>query len=439
MITRALTFKSPRLGLAAMLLCSFLLGACDGNNGEPIMSFITNSRMVVTLKGTYASDRPLELNEINNDVIFTSTDTTINTTGVPSMTNLLMLFDIGDIRMSTKNFMQTLDLIQTNDDSDEFWDVVSTERQVYCSNFYATDSGNDGCLDTGGIQNYRDFMSGRGAQYPARDVGPGTYLHTGVFVRGFVTGHAIADGVTQTSNFDNNQIFNSANILPLLNFDPGIDVATQAVARPQFFPLHHRVVWGQQVHMQMDNTSLPVVLDIRMNIKENMMVQGFTSTTSQAVTVVAPSDWRRPHTGQFTLGGNVLLRSRIYYPNLTTHLRVLNQDPDTGTPGSASNRHYYAIFTGNVCDSFGAQAGDCSENDQLPLAATPVRDNDDNTMLHLMAGSYKIQCRYDCKRDGYPEAILSESTFNVGVGNGISFANLTFQCGTAPPASLGCD
>ena len=422
------------LTLSFALSLSVFLPACNGNDGAPILSFLVNNRMVVILKGTFASDSPLEFNQINSNALFTDNDNVdqsieaLDIFGLPQYDQLKLLLDIGEIRLSTKNFLQGLENIRSPDDSEDFWDVVSTDRQVYCSQLYATNFSNDSCYNTGGAINFIEFMNGRGALYPSRDVGPGTYLHAGVYIRNFTTGHGRIDGASTEARFDNNRIFEATNILPYLHYDPTTTSVEQQLLSPQWFPLHHAATWGQQLQLHLDDSFTSAVLEIRFNIKENLMVHSFLNTDNTQQTMVSISDWRKAHDNQTSLGGNVLTRARIFYPDFTKDVHV------TGGSEDGTNRHYYAIYIANVCvDSNGSVICD-KNNSQLPLAATPVRASA-NVLKNISAGHYVIQCLYDTRHDGFPETVLGETNFWVTPGVGLP---VSVNCPCGHSTTSGC-
>lgn len=414
--------------LAVFGIAGILLPACgNGDDGNSLLSRLSNNRMKLILKGTYASDRPLAFEQINNNQLFRDTDDTVDISGVPTYANLPIFIDIGEVRLSTKAFLQGLESITDNEDSEDFWDVFSTKRQVYCSHPYATDFDNDACFQTGGFINYIEFMNGRGAVFPTRDVGPGTYTHAAIYIRQLVTGYSRAGGALVETRFDNNKILDAQNVAPLMNYDAGTDAAQQQLLAPQFFPLHHTVVWGQQPYMHVEDSFFPLIVEIRFNLKENLMLHSFTDGNGLARTVVAVSDWRKPHAAQPEMGGNVLTRARMFYSDFVRDLRI--------SGGTFTTRHYYAIYIQNECiDSNGAVG--CVVEDQLPLAATPVRNGSDNTMANLSPGNYRLQCRYDANGDGYPEAVLGSVDFTHVQGPGEE-QQISCSCGSS--TTVGCN
>lgn len=428
----------------ALLLPLAMPVACfNGDDGLPILSSLFNNRTVVILKGTYATDRPLEFSEINNNRLFFDPDNNVlfvrnpvddgctpyvNPDCVPRYSDLPIFIDIGEIRLSSKNFGDTeLNLVDSAESSDEFWDVVSDKRQVYCNQFYSVDFSEDACFQTGGLVNFQEFMNGRGALYPSRDIGSEVYLHAGIFVRAFATGWGFVNGALAEDRFDNKDIIGS-NVIPLLNYDPNTDQVNQQILAPDWFPLHHTVVLGQETTLIKDFANNTVVLEIRSNIKENLMLHSFQNASSNNQVVVTTSDWRRNHDDDFAdkginMGGNVLTRARMFYPDLVNTMVI--------DGGVASNRHYYAVYITN----------EDAKSDNLPLAATPVRNGADNQLTNLMAQPYTLQCRYDCNYDGYPELVLSESAqINVGPGPGFVFTSQPCGCGidSAAVAANGC-
>lgn len=421
---------------------------CSALNGDdflPLLSSLLNHRMLVLLKGTYATDNPLDFSQINDNKLFVDSEDSVaglihpvdtgcapffDVNCLPRYSEIPIYLDIGELRLSSRNPLSDLAEIDSADASEKMWDVVSTERQVYCSQPYGIDFDINTCLDTGGVINFQEFMNGRGAVFPSRDVSTpiGNFWHAGVFVRGIAFGYGRLNGALTTDTFDNNDIIGS-NITPLIQYDPNVDEVTQQLLPAQWFPLHHKVLPGQETSMLLDYSFQRAVLEIRFNIKENLMVHSFRYANDDVQAVVAFSDWRRGHAEPgsddlgINMGGNVLTRARIYYPSIATELHL--------NGGVESDRHYYALYL----------SGEEAKDENLPIAATPVR-NGSNKVDNLMPGSYVIQCRYDCNHDGYPETVLSEdSTFEIATGPGIASRSMPCGCGINSPASLSltCD
>jgi hypothetical protein len=404
----------------AILIIAWAAVGCKGDKGEPLLSTLLgiNSKTVVILKATYASDSPLEFSQINNNALFTDADDTgIDVVGLPAYAALPIYIDIGEIRLSTKNFGDGLWSIDSAKDAKAFWDVLASERQVYCSQPYSTNLESDSCFDTGGIVNYQELMNGRGAVFPSRDVGPGVYLHAGIFVRAIATGHARVSGTVQSAFFDNTSIVDATNITPYLQYDPAIDDAMRQVLPPQTFPLHfNSIMSGVSANsMFMSDEYTTRVVELRFNLKENLMVHGLNDTTGFR-TMVSVSDWRRAHALQRDVGGSLLMRARVYYPDYVNDLTVQG--------GTSSTRHYYAVI--DPLETF--------VEDNLPVAATPVRSGS-NLMRNLTGGvSYILQCRYDANNDGYPESVLGQTPFSLLPGPG----SATIACSCGGSTTAGC-
>ncbi len=404
-----------------ILFLAIAASSCKGKNGEPLLSSLLdmNAMTVLVLKGTYASDSPLEFTEINGNTLFTdSTDTSADLTVVPRYSQLPIYLDIGEVRLSTKEYASGLWDINTAKEATKFWDVISSERQVYCSQPYSLNLENDGCFATGGLINYQEFMNGRGALYPSRDVGPGVYLHAGIFIREVATGYSRLAGASQNTTFDNNLVLNTANITPLVQYDPNLNDAAKQVLPPQWFPLHFASMMGNVTpnSMFMSDQRVTRVVEMRFNMKENLMVHGFADTDGYR-TVVGFSDWRRAHTDTRDMGGNVLMRARVFYPDYVNTLIIQG--------GTKSTRHYYAVI--DPLETY--------VEDNLPVAATPVR-NGTNIIKNLMGGvNYVLQCRYDSNNDGYPETVLGVGIpFSVFPGPG----TVTVGCNCGSSTTVGC-
>ncbi len=391
-----------------LLLFSAISGSCKKGSEEALLSYLINNRMVVILKGTYATDYPLGWEEINGNSIFVDADDPTDVSGLPAYNALPMFLDIGEIRLSTKGYLSSLGEITDEDDAEDFWDVLSPTRQVYCSPTFVLLNNDNSCVDEGGYVKFVELFNGRGATYPSRDVGPGAYQHAGVFVRTFFTGFQRQSG---TAPVDNTYKINGYRVNWLLGYDPGMDATLRSVLPSQWFPLHHITHPGMQNSMFITGDYIPLGIEIRFNIKENLMAHAVNPADgTDPITVVGISDWRKPHAAEIDMGGNVLTRARIFYPDFTRTVRV--------SGGTKSTRHYYAIYYQGECiDSLGVKT--CERDlDLLPLAATPVRSGNDNRMTYLMPGSYVIQCRYDAVHDGYPEEVRAEKNFELPAGIG---------------------
>jgi len=403
-----------------IILLPLLLVACAGKGSKALLSSLLseNSRTVLILKGTYASDAPLEFTEINGNSLFVNTPDAPDLTTVPAYGQIPLYFDIGEIRLSSKKYADGLWDITTAKQAKDFWDVLAPKRQVYCSQPYSINLANDGCYATGGLINFQEFMNGRGALYPSQDVGPAVYLHAGIFFREIATGHHRLANTPQATIFDNNTLYNTASITPYVQYDPGSQ-SLQTVLAPQWFPMHYASLMGNVTanSMVFNNDETTRVIEMRMNIKENLMVMGLSDANGLR-TVVAFSGWRRAHLLDINAGGNVLMRARIYYPDYVNTLQI--------TGGVQDPHYYYAVQ--DPLDQY-------ADGDMIPLAATPVRNGGGNRIQNLMGGvSYRLQCRQDTDNDGYPETVVGPgTTFSLPPGPGS--ISIACPCG---PGQTGC-
>lgn len=130
----------------ALILSSFLMFFCKvGNwhgNGtkNAVISTLFNQRMLLLVKGTYATDNPIGFEaysggtgQLYQDTSGEGFDPTLGLAGVPLAQNLPIFIDIGEIRMSTKYQEGTFDLslIKNVKDTKKFWDEVAPNRQVF--------------------------------------------------------------------------------------------------------------------------------------------------------------------------------------------------------------------------------------------------------------------------------------------------------------------
>ena len=160
------------------------------------------------------------------------------------------------------------------------------------------------------------------------------------------------------------------------------------------FPIFHALQKGQD-DMQIRGGADPYILEVRMNIKENLMVHSYTTTLGFVRTFIGISDWRYAHSGELDSGGNIQSRSRIIYPETASTLLI--------SGGTRSLTHYYNIF----------RAGETEFFTELPLASTPVQQGT-STIKYIHDGMYRLQCVGDVNKvDGYPDKVIREVVFSV--------------------------
>jgi hypothetical protein len=379
----------------------------------PVLSTLFNNRMLLLLKGTYSSDSPLDWTELNNgsgalyvDSQADGNDPAMSLTNLPNTNGLPIFLDIGEVRISSKYSKGINDLTQIKDslDSTKFWDYIGNQRQVYCTVPYSFDE--DTCKQNNGITKAYDFFNGIGAQYPSNDPSAKTegagyglstfgrqYYYTGVYFRGLVTGFANDAGVPiTTTRFDNRPVF-GLNIVPRNNYIPGTSTLAKNSIVPKMFP----VLYSQrptQADMEIREGFDPYILEVRMNIKENLMLHSYISARAQTITYVGISDIFFDHKGEGDSGGNLISRSRIIYPETASSLVI--------TGGSGSLLHHYAVF----------RSTETELTNVIPLAATPARPS--AKIKYLNAGLYTLACIGDITRvDGFPDTVISQTTFSI--------------------------
>lgn len=411
-----------------VLTLLFLLIGCEnltGGNIEQtkyaVLSTLFNQRMLLLVKGTYATDNPLNFSDYSNgtgalyvDTEGDGADPTMDIAGVPLANDLPIYIDIGEIRISSKyrEGFNGVDGITDVQATQKFWDYIAPTRQVYCT-FPPYSIQNTSCHDTG-LLKIQDLFNGNGVIYPSSDPtghsynadysdGGGTitcgdcpvqYYYAGIYFRSFVTGWAREQGALKiNTRFDNFEVSGS-NLLFRNNYDPGTNEAEKEVLTPKMFPLFYSIAGGQS-DMEIRGGSDPYILEMRMNIKENLMVHSYTTPYSYTQTMVGFSDWRKPHAGEIDMGGNLLLRPRVIYPETASSLAI--------TGGTRSLTHYYTAY----------HKEEIEYEDQLPLVASPVQDGT-TKIKYIHDGEYTLQCRGDIDPvDGYPETIVRDTTFVV--------------------------
>ncbi|TGK98717.1 LIC11270 family surface protein [Leptospira levettii] len=386
----------------------------------PVISTLFNNRMLLLLKGTYATDNPLDWNELNNgtgdlyiDTQGEGLDPTMTLTSLPKAGNLPIFLDIGEVRISSKYLKGLNELTQIRDtvDSNKFWDYIAPNRQVFCTVTYSFD--NNTCTESNGILKASDFFNGIGAQFPSNDPSSETlsweqayasgqpwlgreYYYAAIYFRSLVTGYALDAGIPVRGRFDNRTIVNGLNIVPRNNYVAGTTTAEKSNIVPKLFPALYTQLPTQSVQsdMRIRDGFDPYILEVRINLKENLMLHSYTSSRSTTVTYVGVSDIFSDHKGEGDAGGNILTRARVIYPEVASSLTI--------SGGGNSLLHYYGIFRFQETEYLNV----------LPLAATPAKQN--AKIKYLNPGTYKVVCLGDLsKRDGYPDTVVRETAFTI--------------------------
>ncbi len=397
-----------KINLALIILFNFIYCTKDLSNvtytSLPVLSSLFNQRMLLIFKGTYATDNTLDFTEINDNAIYrdqegTGGDPAFDTTGLPALSNLPIFMDIGELRIASKYQPLGLEALESVRDSARFWDFIAPERQVYCSVPYTLFTNT--CENTGGLVKFAEFMTSRGAQYPSNDPtaelrgSSGTqYYHAGVYLRSFITGFAIESGIQKTNTRFDNRLVVGSNIVPRNSYKPGASDIDKQNLTPFMYPVFYTVGAGH-ADMTINPGYEPYILEMRINIKENLMVHSWVNFTGLVQTMVGFSDWRFNHAGEVDMGGGLLLRPRIIYPETSSKLTI--------TGGTTNLKYYYAIY----------RDGETDFKNYLPLIASPVRGSN-VSIKYIHAGTYRLRCLQDANPiDGYPETFIRETLFEV--------------------------
>ncbi|HNM04051.1 MAG TPA: hypothetical protein PKN56_19230 [Leptospiraceae bacterium] len=411
-----------KLFFQILLLLSFFSGTgCKKNSFKnvsktsgPVLSSLFNNRMLLLLKGTYATDDPLKFEETNGgtgqlyqDV--TTDDPVYDLTDMPSAKNLLIHIDFGEVRISSR--AGSPDLIQSPAESVKFWDFIAPYRQVYCTAPGYVLFANS-CQTDSGYFRIQEFFDGNGAKYPSVDPSAETrgggfygsqYYNAGIYIRNFVTSFARENnGMKTDTRFDNYPVVGS-NIVPRNSYIPNTSDAQKQSITPMMFPVFYTVLDTDpgMANVSWTNGDLninpgyePYILEMRMNIKENLMIHSWTTLAGITQTMVGFSDWKYNHQGQSDMGGNLLLRARVIYPERASSLTI--------TGGTQTYNHYYALYGASEIIK-----------DRLPYAAVPVRTGG-SKIKYVSPGTWRLLCLADQSPvDGYPETLVREIQFTI--------------------------
>lgn len=415
--------KSHLLPVFILLLNLFLFIDCKtkldlGEESKlPVVSTLFNNRMLLLLKGTYATDNPLDWGELNNgtgdlyvDAQGEGLDPTMTLVNQPKVGNIPIFLDIGEVRISSKYVKGLNELTQIRDtvDSNKFWDYIAPNRQVFCTVTYSFD--NNTCTESNGILKASDFFNGIGAQFPSNDPSSQTeswesalatgqpwlgrqYYYAAIYFRSLVTGYALDAGLPVTGRFDNRPIVNGLNIVPRNNYVAGTTSSAKSTIVPKMFPTLYSQL-PTQSDMQIRDGFDPYILEVRINLKENLMLHSYQTSRATTVTYVGVSDIFYDHKGEGDAGGNILTRARVIYPETASSLTI--------SGGGNSLLHYYGIFRYTETEFINV----------LPLAATPAKQG--AKIKYLNPGLYKVVCLGDLiKQDGYPDTVVRETTVGI--------------------------
>lgn len=410
--------------LKRIIILPALLVALASCTNEPIISQLVNNRTTLLLKGTYESNTPYDWKSADGNFY---QDDSLAVSGLPtgvtdpiSLADLSINIDIASIRIAKKG---TLDPADPTD----YWEYFAEKRVLFCdgnrdvNNRYLV-----GCVENNGNANSLDLFS-EGFNYPAIDIGPGTYDHFAIYFRKFVTGPAAkydsSDNFLEnlTSIFDNRSVF-------------GLDLATEIIqfqgtstADPIMFPLEQT-----GMGLVIPDNDEPLTIEVRVFIKNNLIQYGMTygnqTTIRQPLSFIGPADWSYNYkyddvTEGHRLGGNIPFSVRIYEKNNVGSIDI------TDAQAPAANMEYYAVMPTGA--SFDPQAG------ELPYAATSVAASGGGSagsITNLPPGTYDIYKTCDLqmqstgglidRADGYPEKPVNcavSATVTKGAATAASF------------------
>ncbi|PJZ68264.1 hypothetical protein CH373_04525 [Leptospira perolatii] len=401
------------------------IGDWQGNaTDNPVVSTLFNNRMLLLVKATYATDNPLAMTDYDNgsgqfyvDSTGTGGDPAHNFSGLPAAKDLPIYIDIGEIRLSSKYQKGLGDLSQIRDakGSQSFWDNIAPNREVYCNVPYTLNSNT--CREQNGEFKFIQLFNGEGAAYPSNDPTSGSgfldlptqYYYTGIFIRSLITGWGILPGIdlTKVTFFDNYPVY-GFNIVPRMAYAPRTSSSDKNLYPPLVFPLLYQVQIGED-DMGFKPGFDPYIFEVRMNLKENLMVHSFSLNNGTNATLISVSDWKVDHQGETDIGGDILSRARVIYPDKASKLAI--------TGGTGSKLHYYAIFRPleqNILQ-------------KLPLIASPALSGT-TPIKYIMPGTYRLICLSDtARRDGFPDTIVNETTFSVPENPG-STVSVSLSC-----------
>ncbi|MBX3720577.1 MAG: hypothetical protein KF713_01955 [Turneriella sp.] len=432
-------------------------------SGDLPLSDLINNTIELKLLGTYESNSPYDFGygfvgskPYKDDVITTTSiqNSSPSLTGTPnivsyansiSFSDLKYYIDIAEVRLAEGQGKSSSQSIS------DYWSQFAITRQLMCSDYATADSRTlANCSDSNGITRLDAFFKG-GFTYPAVDVATGNYNHLGIYFRRFATGPAAlfnGDGSysngTQTTVGD----VNTAKQLVTTTFDNrsiyGQDIETllqnpygQTATEPLMFPLQRK-----DLSLRVTNNAEPYVLEVRIFLKNLMMVHVFQATgdstntlsiDNQAKIYIGPADWNADHkfradatfnTGEAgRQGGAVLMTARVYQKNNVGQVTL------SGATVTTSNSSYYVLQpTGSTF----------TPTTTLPYAATAAQATT-LTITNIPPGTYDVYhtcdvnyCTFNSTggacdnlpgKDGFPEtAALCTGTVTVTKGTNSPYA-----------------
>ena len=416
-----------------VLLLSIVL--TQSSCGQALISQLLHHEQKLILKGSYASDTPLQRSEINDDKLFVDaglsqtykhqSDTPncnpLEGLCLPSYSNLDIYLDIGEFQFV---------------DASGSFHVANRQSQIYCSKTDIEVCNNENTTD------FELLLNGDGIIFPIQDLPQAEYTGVDFYVRRLITGWAHnSENATQTTSSFNLRTINGANVLDLTNSTSNVSVEAPIRADRTFnandtdttktlitdTPIGNiSTAISQNLHISsqpwlryrqnqgtednpimsdliFQDTEETPVIEVRFNLLENLMLYEYQSSTDgPTISYVSFSDWRvNRRSLQAESGGNVLVRARLFYPSQVSQLQITN----TNDGISSANKYYYALFRQNELkmDNQTEQEKKTQRDsvlvNYLPYAATPARSGSSNSLKHLMPGDYTLFCLRDIDED----------------------------------------
>lgn len=238
----------------------FLLQVSCSNN--PVVSELTNDRMTIVLKSTYASGTDYGWYNFHESDSYADTTNVITFSdgGLPSAyADAKFYIDFAELRLATGTGKPSGTL------PEDYWEYPAQKRLLFCSDNTALFSRE---LLTCKSQNGTSQLSSlfdTGITLVSEDIKSGTYPHLGLFFRKLVTYPAkVYSNATysseRTTTFDNRQLL-GLDVEPYYQQSPG---STSTV--PLLFPLELT-----NLNLQIPGTNKPFVLEVRVLLKNAIM------------------------------------------------------------------------------------------------------------------------------------------------------------------------
>jgi hypothetical protein len=242
-----------------LILLLFLQVSCSNN---PVISELTNDRMTIILKSTYASGTDYGWYNFHESDSYSDTTSliTFSDGGLPAgYADAKFYFDFAELRLATGTGKPSGTL------PEDYWEYPAQKRLLFCSDNIALFSRELlTCKDQKGSDQLASLFDS-GITLASEDIKSGNYPHLGMFFRKLVTYPAkIYSNATysaeRTTTFDNRQIL-GLDVEPYYQQTPG-SISTI----PLLFPLERT-----DFNLQIPTTNKAYVLEVRVLLKNAIM------------------------------------------------------------------------------------------------------------------------------------------------------------------------